>query len=34
MDFRQSTINKFIYDAVKSELLLLFSLGKKQEEVI
>ena len=34
MDFRQQTINKFIHDAVKAELLLLYSLGKKQEEVI
>lgn len=34
MDFRQSTINKFIHDAVKVELLLLYYLKKKQEEVI
>lgn len=29
MDFRQSTINKFIHDAVKVELLLLYYLKKK-----
>jgi DNA replication factor Dna2 len=33
MDFRITTIDKTIKSAIKGQLLLLYSLGKKQEEV-
>ena len=33
MDFRRETINKIIKDAIKGQLLLLFSLNKQEREV-
>lgn len=33
MDFRRETINKIIKDAIRSQLLLLFSLQKNEKEV-
>ena len=34
MDFRHNAIHKHIQSAIKGQLLLLYSLGKKQEEVV
>ena len=34
MDFRRETIQKIIKDSIKGQLLLLFSLGKTEDEVI
>lgn len=33
MDFRRETINKIIKDAIRCQLLLLFSLQKNEKEV-
>ena len=33
MDFRRDTINKIIKEAIKGQLLLLFSLNKQEREV-
>jgi hypothetical protein len=34
MDFRHATIEKTIQSAIKGQILLLYSLGKKYEEVL